>query len=105
MSADATLTARYNGSDPIAGDTILSVLPDAPMMSTHNVNLPQGMFTIVIFTGLPTGLVNGAIIKFYGFPEHARTCVNIITAPEYILVKITEALETMCNGAIACRLR
>lgn len=29
-------------------------------------------------------------MKFYGFPKHARTRDNIITAPEYILVEITE---------------
>lgn len=31
-------------------------------------------------------------VKFFGFPEHARTRDNIITAPEYILVEITEGL-------------
>jgi hypothetical protein len=34
--------------------------------------------------------VNGVIVKVYGFREHARTRGNIITAPEYILVEITE---------------
>jgi len=36
------------------------------------------------------GLANGAIVKFYRFPEHACTCDNIIAAPEYMLVEITE---------------
>jgi len=67
MSIDAALRARYNGSGPIAGDTILPVLPGAPMMLTQNVNLPLG-------------LVNEAIVKFYGFPEHSCTRDNIITA-------------------------
>src|SRR6266496_4952237 len=37
-----------------------------------------------------TGLVNGAIVKFYGFPEYAHTRDNIITMPKYILVEITK---------------
>jgi hypothetical protein len=52
MSIDAALRARYNGSGPIAGDTILPVLPGAPMMLTQNVNLPLGMFPVVILTDL-----------------------------------------------------
>ena len=34
MSIDAVLRVRYNGSGPIAGNTILPVLSGAPMMLT-----------------------------------------------------------------------
>ena len=37
-----------------------------------------------------TGLINGAVVKFYGFPKHAHTHDNIITTPKYILVEIIE---------------
>jgi hypothetical protein len=58
------------------GDAILSVIPGAPLMITKNVNQ-------VI------GLVNGAIVEFYGFANtHAEPTDNIISLPEYIFVKV-----------------
>src|SRR5437762_1652693 len=90
MCMDAALAARYNGSGPVPGDAILPVLPGAPLMLTQNFNIPLGIFPIIIFTDSLTGLVNGAIIKFYGFPKHAHTHDNIITTPEYILIEIIE---------------
>jgi len=44
------LGARYTGSGPIASDTILPVLPGAPMMLTQNINVPLGMLPIITFT-------------------------------------------------------
>src|SRR5437762_11216537 len=88
MCMDAALAARYNGSGPVPGDTILPVLPGTPLMLTQNFNIPLGIFPIVIFTDSLTGLINGAIIKFYGFPKHADTRDNIITTPKYILIEI-----------------
>jgi hypothetical protein len=47
------------------------------------------MFPIATFTDAQASS-NGAIVKFYGFREHARKRDNIITAPEHILVEITD---------------
>ena len=90
MSMDAALSARYSTSGSILGDAILPVLPGTPLMLTQNFNIPLDIFPIVIFTDSFTGLINGAIIKFYGFPKYARTRDNIITTPEYILIQIIE---------------
>ena len=109
MSMDAALAARYNGSGPVAGDAILPVLPGAPLMLTRNFNIPLGIFPIVILTDSLTGLVNGAIVKFYGFPKDARTRDNIITTPEYILVEIIEGpgkniqIPGLPRGVVALR--
>jgi hypothetical protein len=93
MSMGAALTARYSASDSIAGDAILPILPGAPLMLTQNFNIPLGIFLAIISTDSFIGLVNGAIVKFYGFPKHARTRDNIITTPEYILIQIMEGPE------------
>ena len=61
---------------------------------------PQGP-VFVIFTDYLTGLVNGAIVKFYGFPKYARTRDNIITAPEYILLEIIEGLERTFKSLVS----
>ena len=90
ISMDAALAARYSASGSVVGDAILPILPGTPLMLTQNSNIPLGIFPIVIFTDLFTGLVNGAIVKFYGFPKQACTRDNIITTPEYILVEIIE---------------
>src|SRR5436190_15684366 len=109
MSMDAALAARYNGSGPVAGDAILPVLPGALLMLTQNFNIPLGIFPIIIFTDSFTGLVNGAIVKFYGFPKNARTRDNIITTPEYILVEIIEGpgkniqIPGLPRGVVALR--
>ena len=76
---DVALGVRYNGSGPFAGDVILPVLSGATVMLTERQcplrYVPNRHFY------WRTGLVNGAIVKFYGFPEHARTRDNIIAAP------------------------
>ena len=87
---DAALAARYSASGSVVGDAILPILPGTPLMLTQNFNIRLGIFPILIFPDSLTGLVNGAIIKFYGFPNQTRTRDNIVTTPEYILVEIIE---------------
>jgi hypothetical protein len=104
---DAALSARYSASGSILGDAILPILHGTPLMLTQNFNIPLGIFPIIIFTDSFTGLVNGAIVKFYGFPEYAHTHDNIITTPEYILVQIIEGpgkniqIPDLPRGAVA----
>jgi hypothetical protein len=77
---------------PIAGDAIPPVLPGVPMMLTQNINLPLGMFPIVIFTDLQA-LSMEPLSNYMDFQNtHAPASIlSLLPGPEYILVEITEA--------------
>src|SRR5436190_17540871 len=66
------------GRSNVKGDGILSVIPGAPLMITENIDIPLG-------------LVNGAIVEFYGFADRDGTLIHdeiIVTPPTYMLVKL-----------------
>ena len=66
------------GPKKTLGDAILSLVPGAPLMITKNLKY------------LPVHLVNGTIVKFYGFanvtPQKHES--GILSAPQYMLVKL-----------------
>src|SRR5205809_719625 len=66
------------GRSKIKGDGILSVIPGAPLMIIDNIDIPLG-------------LVNGAIVEFYGFANRDGTLIHdeiITTPPSYMLLKL-----------------
>src|SRR6266496_4161371 len=66
------------GRSNVKGNGILSVIPGAPLMITENIDIPLG-------------LVNGAIVEFYGFADRDGTLIHdeiIVTPPTYMLVKL-----------------
>src|SRR5947207_5294041 len=80
------LYSIIQGPKKTFGDGILSVIPGAPLMITKNQN------------HLPIALVNGAIVKFYGFggDENPDPASTIIDLPQYMLVRLSsESKETI----------
>ena len=66
------------GRSKVKGDGILSVIPGAPLMITENIDIPLG-------------LVNGAIVEFYGFADRDGALIRdeiIATPPTYMLIKL-----------------
>src|SRR6266496_4174599 len=66
------------GRSKVKGDGILSVIPGAPLMITKNIDIPLG-------------LVNDAIVEFYGFADSDGALIRdeiIATPPTYMLVKL-----------------
>ena len=66
------------GRSKVKGDGILSVIPGTPLMITENIDIPLG-------------LVNGAIVEFYGFADSDGALIRdeiIATPPTYMLVKL-----------------
>ena len=62
----------------IKGDGILSVIPGTPLMIMDNIDIPLG-------------LVNGAIVEFYGFADSNGALIRdeiITTLPTYMLIKL-----------------
>jgi hypothetical protein len=61
----------------ILDDAILSIISGVPLIITKNISHAMG-------------LINGAIIEFYGFVNtHGQSTDHIISLPEYILVKVS----------------
>ena len=81
MSLPEIYRLRY-GQKYIRGDAIFPLVPGVPLMLTENINSTLGKHF---------GLVNGAIVEFYGF-EEVQTNNNYITAscPTYMLVKLLQ---------------
>jgi len=66
------------GRSKVKGDGILSVIPGAPLMITDNIDIALG-------------LVNGAVVEFYGFADSDGALIRdeiIGTPPAYMLVKL-----------------
>jgi ATP-dependent DNA helicase PIF1 len=72
------LYSIIQGPKKALGDGVLSVIPGAPLMITKNLNY------------LPVSLVNGAIVKFYGFSDTTNRGMTsaIIDLPQYMLVRL-----------------
>jgi ABC-type dipeptide/oligopeptide/nickel transport system ATPase component len=66
------------GPKKTLADAVLSVVPNAPLMITKNLN------------HLPVPLVNGAIVEFYGFSgsTNGEMDSTIVDLPEYMLVRL-----------------
>ena len=76
-----SLSEVYNikgGRSKIKGDGILSVIPGTPLMIKDNIDIPLG-------------LINGAIVEFYGFADSNGALIRdeiIATLPTYMLIKL-----------------
>jgi hypothetical protein len=65
------------GRSKLKGDGILSVIPGASLIM-ENIDIPFG-------------LINDAIVEFYGFADHDDTLIRdeiIMTSPTYMLIKL-----------------
>jgi hypothetical protein len=72
----------------VKGDGILSVIPGAPPMITDNIDIPLG-------------LVNVAIVEFYGFADSDGALIRdeiIATLPAYIKLKHDVGVEIALPG-------
>src|SRR5436305_12316811 len=66
------------GQSKVKEDEILSVIPEAPLMITDNIDILLR-------------LVNGAIVEFYGFADSDEILIRdeiIVTPPAYMLIKL-----------------
>ena len=76
-----SLSEVYNvkgGRSKVKGDGILSVIPGVPLMITETIDISLG-------------LVNGAIVEFYGFADSDGALIRdeiIATPPAYMLIKL-----------------
>ena len=76
-----SLSEVYNvkgGRSKVKGDGILSVIPGVPLMITEIIDISLG-------------LVNGAIVEFYGFADSDGALIRdeiIATPPAYMLIKL-----------------
>ena len=76
-----SLSEVYNvkgGRSKVKGDGILSVIPGVPLMITEIIDISLG-------------LVNGAIVEFYGFADSDGALIRdeiIATSPAYMLIKL-----------------
>jgi hypothetical protein len=73
------LYSIIQGPKKALGDSVLTVVPGAPLMITKNLN------------HLPVPLVNGTIVEFYGFSETTNKggmASAIIDLPQYMLVRL-----------------
>jgi hypothetical protein len=92
MSIPGIYRLRY-GHKRIIGDTILPLVPGALLMLNKNIDSALGksfLFSLPFSRANRfLGLVNGVIVKFYGFGETQATG-NYITASSrtYMLVKL-----------------
>jgi len=82
--------ALKGGRTNFKSDGILSVIAGAPLVITENINVPLGKFFYTHLICI-TGLVNGAIVEFYGFADKHGVLIKeevIMTLPAYMLVKL-----------------
>jgi hypothetical protein len=66
------------GPAKVKGDGMLSVIPGTSLMIMENIDIPLG-------------LVNGAIVEFYGFADSNGSFIRdetIVTPPIYMLIKL-----------------
>ena len=87
------------GHKGMKGDAILPLLPGTPLMLTKNIDIPLGKCPIFITSNSVLGLVNGAVVEFYGFADThldvqlAGSESNITGPPTYMLVKLLHEVD------------
>ena len=87
------------GNKGIKGDVILPLLPGMLLMLTKNIDMPLGKMPHFYTSDSTLGLVNGAVVEFYGFADiHldmqlAGSENNITGPPIYMLVKLLHDMD------------
>ena len=75
------------GTNTTLGDSVLGVLPGSPLLITKNIDQAMGTMTEP-FLANNLGLINGAIVKFYGFADNDDESRCLTSLPEYMLVEL-----------------
>jgi len=95
---DSSLNAIYSirqSSKPRQEDAVLALIPGAPLLITQNIDSSLG-------------LVNGALVEFYGFVGDKKSAGDdrIFDPPQYMLVQFRDGpaselrLPGLCQGVV-----
>src|SRR5579859_1191142 len=75
-------------------DGVLALIPGAPLLITQNIDSSLGEPPMILQVGINDfiGLVNGALVEFYGFVGARKSLSDnrIFYPPQYMLVKIRD---------------
>jgi hypothetical protein len=79
----------------LLGDCVLALIPGAPLMITENIDVAKGCE--IGFEELIVGLVNGAIVEFYGIGPckviDYGTCYVAEAPADYLLVRVKDRVN------------
>ena len=77
---------------------MLALIPGAPLLITQNIDSSLGKFPMILEVSINNfiGLVNGALVEFYGFVGVKKSFGDnrIFYPPQYMLVKIRDGPES-----------
>jgi hypothetical protein len=97
---DVTIQEAYRcryGEAGMEGDAVLTLAPGVPLLITKNISQSLGTFKVkflIFHTDFYCiGIVNGAIVKFFGWSNgtNDRRVTNTFYPPEYMLVQVSDS--------------